>query len=73
MCGGRKGPDVFFPAKKLRNVPWEVVTGGVTSPHTLVTLEVRRSTYIPTEIVINCNLKINNLHTRRFLCSVRTE
>ncbi len=25
VCGGRKGPDVFFPAKKLRNAPWEVV------------------------------------------------
>ncbi len=25
MCGGRKGPHVFFPAKKLRNAPWEVV------------------------------------------------
>ncbi len=28
MCGGRKGPVVFFPAKKLRNAPWEVVGGG---------------------------------------------
>jgi hypothetical protein len=25
VCGGRKGPHVFFPAKKLRNAPWEVV------------------------------------------------
>ncbi len=25
VCGGRKGPDVFFSAKKLRNAPWEVV------------------------------------------------
>jgi hypothetical protein len=27
VCGGRKGPHVFFPAKKLRNAPWEVVMG----------------------------------------------
>ena len=26
ICGGgRKRSDVFFPAKNLRNVPWEVV------------------------------------------------
>jgi hypothetical protein len=28
VCGGRKGPHVFFPAKKLRNAPWEVVMSG---------------------------------------------
>jgi hypothetical protein len=31
------------------------------------------STYMPTKIVINRNLKMNNLQTRRFLSSVRTE
>jgi hypothetical protein len=30
MCdGGRKGSDVFFPAKNLRNAPWEVVVFAV--------------------------------------------
>jgi hypothetical protein len=27
VCGGRKGSDVFFFAKKLQNAPWEVVGG----------------------------------------------
>ncbi len=31
------------------------------------------NTYMPTKIRINRNLKINNLHTQRFLSSVRTE
>jgi hypothetical protein len=31
VCGGRKGPHVFFPAKKLRNAPWEVVPFRFTS------------------------------------------
>jgi hypothetical protein len=26
VCGGRKGRGFFFPAKKLRNAPWEVVS-----------------------------------------------
>ena len=31
MCdGGRKGSDVFFSAKKVRNAPWEVVGGSRT-------------------------------------------
>jgi hypothetical protein len=31
VCGGRKGPHVFFPAKKLRNAPWEVVPAPPTN------------------------------------------
>jgi hypothetical protein len=36
VCGGRKGPHVFFPAKKLRNAPWEVVR---------LTVEVKNEQY----------------------------
>ena len=35
MCGGRKGPDVFFSAKKLRNAPWEVVNSIGYTPEEL--------------------------------------
>jgi hypothetical protein len=33
VCGGRKGRGFFFPAKKLRNAPWEVVHPPPPSAH----------------------------------------
>jgi hypothetical protein len=60
--GGKRTLDVFFPPKKHKmRAGWEVVT------------RLASSTYMPTKIVINCNLKINNLHTLRFLSYARTD